>query len=164
MFYPSGAGCKNKGKLLKENYTKSCFWVKNQRNTVIFSALLLACSLSLYFPWAAWHLEEGEIIVTVQEGRESQLFNIGNLESVSFSKLPVTNVGPLKNFLHPFQWLFSFFLSKQHKAPGEGKDLSSSELLPPRNRLKKIYHFISTSSIPIHGGVSPKAIKIVSES
>ena len=165
MFYPSGAGCKNKGKLLKENNTEICFWVKNERNTVIFSAFPLAVFSVTVLPLGCLTFGRGRDNCYCSGGRESQLFNIGNLESVSFSKLPVTNVvGPLKNFLHPFQWLLSFFLSKQHKAPVEGKDLSSSELRPPLKRLKKIYHFIKTSSIPIHRGLSPKAIKIVSDS
>lgn len=125
---PLGQAAKKKRKLLKKNNTEICFWVKNQRNTVIFSALPLAVFSVTVLPLGCLTFGRGRDNCYCSGGRESQLFNIGNLESVSYSKLPVTDVvGPLKNFLHPFQWLFSFFLSKQHKAPVEGKDLSSSD-------------------------------------
>lgn len=39
VFYPFGAGCKNNGSLLKETNKWSCFWMKNQKNPVVFSDL-----------------------------------------------------------------------------------------------------------------------------
>lgn len=104
--------------------------MKNQKNTVIFSDFPLAVFYLIILPLGCLAFERGDDNHYGSEGRENHLFNIRNLESVSFSKLPVTNVLSSHNSLHHFLWVF-FFLSKQHKAPVEVKDISLSELLPP---------------------------------
>lgn len=80
----------------------SCSWVKNQENCVILSNLpLTVFYLSVV---TAGCVAFGRWVENrCSGGRESYLFNIRNLESVSFSELLVTNVlNSLKNSLHHF--------------------------------------------------------------
>lgn len=81
----------------------SCSWAKNQENCVILSNLPLAVFYLSVVPLDGVALGRGGDNHCCSGGRESYLFNIRNLESVSFSELLVTNVlNSLKNSLHHF--------------------------------------------------------------
>ena len=77
--------------------------MKHEKNTVIFSALPLAVFSLSVLPLGCLAFGRVGDNHYCSGGREGQSFNIRNLESVSFSKLPVTNVlSSLKNSLHHF--------------------------------------------------------------
>lgn len=89
--------------------------MKNQKDMEMFSDFSLAGYYLTTLPWDCLAAGRGGDNHYCSGGRKKHLFNIRNLESVSFSKLPVTNVlSSLKSSLHRFLWGFSFFLSSIH--------------------------------------------------